>query len=102
MKKLLLLLITIIGLSFADSLSVNTKYDSKVVTDIYVPQMTLADSTEQYAQSNCYASTPCYGGYSVYCNSYGAGCSWYVQPYSYVTCTGYVGGFWTTVTYSCY
>lgn len=52
----------------------------------------------------CQAYTYCPNlGTSVSCYAYGYGCSFYVQPYQYVTCTGFNGyGYWGTFTASCF
>jgi hypothetical protein len=104
MKRIIFTLFMLLGMavmSYSND-STYTVSSDRIVTDAYSPQMTLADSTIQYAQSACYAKTTCFNGMVIYCNAHGVGCSWYVQPHQYVSCTGYIGGFWTSVSYSCY
>ncbi len=39
--------------------------------------------------NNCYAYTQCWGGRMIQCQTYGAGCTFYVQQGQYVECNGY-------------
>lgn len=51
----------------------------------------------------CYAETYCpSSGATVYCQTWGDGCTWYVQPGNYVRCTGAnAAGYWVDVTVPC-
>jgi hypothetical protein len=61
--------------------------------------------TSKKSEANtCGAWTYCPNmGFTVRCETYGYGCSWYVQPYQYVRCTGLdFFGNWVVVTESCF
>jgi hypothetical protein len=52
---------------------------------------------------SCQASTPCRFGGFVSCQTWGAGCTWFVQPYMYVQCTGYNQfGYWVNAVGRCF
>lgn len=58
------------------------------------------------AFGGCYAETSCaYNGVIIgkaWCYVNGPNCSWFVQPWNYVTCTGFNNaGFWGTWVYAC-
>ncbi|OFZ82713.1 MAG: hypothetical protein A2583_05040 [Bdellovibrionales bacterium RIFOXYD1_FULL_53_11] len=58
---------------------------------------------EKSEANTCYAYTPCQNGFAVQCTTYGQGCSWYVQPYQYVQCTGFdAWGNWVNLYFRCY
>jgi hypothetical protein len=40
-------------------------------------------------RNNCYAYTRCWGGRVIQCQTYGPGCTFFVQPGQYVECNGY-------------
>ncbi len=62
-----------------------------------------AASTDAQA-ADCGAYTYCPNrGYPIFCETWGAGCTWYVQPYQYVRCTGFdFYGRWVNYFLSCY
>ncbi len=52
--------------------------------------------------SNCYAQTTCPNGGNIYCETYGAGCTWRVWPYRRVKCEGYNNyGDWVYFDFHC-
>jgi len=97
-----LMLVIVIGLIFGVAhLGHDHGAHEKTETAIeQVSEQTLAEPI-QLAQSNCYAATTCWNGVTISCYAYGAGCTWFVQPGQYVTCTGMIGNVWTTASYSC-
>ena len=110
MKKLFLIFALFASLYASDSTSVHA--DSVHADSVYAdsllsnffsePNMSLVEDVIQVAQNSCSARTICWDGYAISCYAYGAGCTWYVQAGQYVQCTGYVGGYWTTVYQRCF
>ena len=71
--------------------------------------LTLSDrASAQYYGYDCHAYTACPNGGYVSCRVFGSSsagvqCSWYVEPYRYVQCTGYdANGYWQKYAFSCY
>jgi hypothetical protein len=64
---------------------------------------TEAGPTENDKGQYCQAHTYCYNGQVITCEAWGQGCSWYVQPGQYVTCTGFDRfGYWGNFYAYCY
>ena len=55
---------------------------------------------DDIGQASCYARAVCSWGY-VSCYATGQGCTWRAVNYRGVSCTGYVNGYWQTVSYGC-
>lgn len=83
---------------------------NKILTLVFVLFATTSFASESEEEmcmeaepvvNSCYAETVCPYGGKVWCSATGDGCSWYVQPGRFVTCTGIINGWWQTVTFGC-
>jgi hypothetical protein len=64
--------------------------------------MVLASAGAKAADCSAYTYCPNLD-LNVYCETWGYGCTWYVQPYQYVRCTGLDPlGRWVDIVRSCY
>lgn len=76
---------------------------AEILVDESVPVLSSQQVEEAKAAADCSAYTACPNGGYISCSAYGAGCTWYVEPYRYVSCTGYNAyGQWVNASYRCY
>ncbi|OUR94807.1 hypothetical protein A9Q84_17000 [Halobacteriovorax marinus] len=89
MKKMLLIATTLL-LTFATTaterdFSFSQEIDHSVESISLEEVQVLKDNK----RNNCYAYTQCWGGRRIQCQTYGDGCTFFVQQGQYVECNGY-------------
>lgn len=89
MKKLLLIA-TALFLTFSTTATErNYSFSQEVNYNIEKISSSELKTMKENKINNCHAYTQCWGGRVIQCQTYGQGCTFYVQQGQFVECSGY-------------